>query len=86
MAPQIEAIDQLLDCYGMVTPESRVAADAAGAAEAAETSGAGSPSRRMGPELLHKTDLGAVRVGLAGGEEVAQAAEEIDEMLAPGRS
>lgn len=78
---QSEAIEQLLDCYGVATPESRVAADAAGAAEAAEDLGGRVALKAQGPGLLHKTDLGAVRVGLAGGEQVAGAAEEIDKIL-----
>jgi acetate---CoA ligase (ADP-forming) len=79
---QSEAIDQLLDCYGVAMPESRVAANAVGAAKAAEDLGGRVALKAQGPELLHKTDLAAVRLGLAGGEEVARAAEEIDESLA----
>ena len=77
-----QAIDKLLDCYGVATPASRVAADPAGAAEAARALGGKIALKAQGAALLHKSDLGAVRIGLAGGEDVARAAEEIDEALA----
>ena len=77
-----QAIDKLLDCYGVATPASRVAADPAGAAEAARALGGKIALKAQGAALLHKSDLGAVRIGLAGGEDAARAAEEIDEALA----
>jgi acetyl coenzyme A synthetase (ADP forming)-like protein len=65
----MEAVAQLLDCYGIATPEWRIATDPAAAAHAAEA-------------LLHKSDLGAVRTGLTDPTAVAGAAVQIDEALA----
>ena len=51
--------------------------------------GAGGPrgAQGAGPAIVHKTDLGAVRVGLEGAAEVAGAAVQMDEALAaPGSS
>ena len=38
--------------------------------------------KAQGPGLLHKTETGAVRIGLSGGAEVSRAAEEMDEAIA----
>ena len=37
--------------------------------------------KALGPEIVHKTDLGALRLGLPGGQQVSDAAAGIDEGL-----
>jgi acyl-CoA synthetase (NDP forming) len=63
-------------------PESRTAADPEAAAEAAAELGGSVALKAHGPRILHKTELGAVRTGLVGCEQVARAAKGIDESLA----
>ena len=48
------------------------AADPEAAGEAATTLGGRVALKAHGPQILHKTELGAVRAGLAGAEEVAR--------------
>ncbi len=75
-------VERLLDCYGIATPDSRLAPDPAGAGEAAEEIGGRVALKAQGPEIVHKTELGAVRAGLEGAAQVVRAAEEIDGALA----
>ena len=51
-------------------------------AEAADELGGRVALKAQGPGLVHKTEMGAVRIGLAGGAEVTRAAEEMDEAIA----
>jgi acyl-CoA synthetase (NDP forming) len=73
---------RLLDCYGIPTPPWRRAADPAGAAHAAEALGGPVALKAEGAQILHKTDLGAVRTGLSDPTAVAGAAVQMDESLA----
>lgn len=73
---------RLLDCYGIAIPESRSASDPQAAGEAAEEIGGPVVLKAVGPGVLHKTEIGAVRLGLTGAEQVAVAAAEIDAALA----
>jgi acetyl coenzyme A synthetase (ADP forming)-like protein len=77
-----EAAAELLECYGILTPAWRVAADPAAAAHAAEELGGPVALKAQGPAILHKTDLGAVRTGLGEATAVAGAAVQMDEALA----
>lgn len=74
--------ERLLASYGIATPPARLAADPEAAGEAAAALGGRVVLKAVGAGLLHKTELGAVRLGLGGGEEVRAAAEEIDAALA----
>jgi acyl-CoA synthetase (NDP forming) len=74
-------VAQLLDCYGIATPPWRLASDPAAAAHAAEEMGGPVALKAQGGEILHKTELGAVRVGLADPTAVAGAAVQMDEAL-----
>ncbi len=74
----------LLDCYGIATPAGRLAADAEAAVAAAAALGRPVALKAVGPEIVHKSELGAVRLGLADGDEVAAAAAAIDSSLAAG--
>jgi acyl-CoA synthetase (NDP forming) len=72
---------RLLDCYGIETPQWRIATDAAAASHAAEEIGGRIALKAIGPEILHKSDIGAVRTGLADATAVAGAAVQMDESL-----
>lgn len=78
----LEECAALLDCYGIAAPRSRPASDPGTAGEAAEELGGRVVLKAAGPGILHKTEIGAVRTGLAGAEQVALAAAEIDAALA----
>jgi len=79
---EAERAARLLDCYGIATPGWRLAADPAAAGRAAAELGGRVALKAQGPAIVHKTELGAVRLGLAGEEEAARAAAEVDEALA----
>jgi acetyl coenzyme A synthetase (ADP forming)-like protein len=76
-----EECARLLDCYGIATPEQIVAKDPEGAGRASEGLGGRVALKAQGSQILHKTELGAVRTGLEGGREVAEAATQMDEAL-----
>jgi acetate---CoA ligase (ADP-forming) len=73
---------RLLECYGIAIPEWRLAPSPEQAGQAAEELGGQVVLKAQGPGLLHKTEMGAVRIGLNGNAEVARAAEEMDEAIA----
>ncbi len=79
---EIEETARLLDCYGIGIPSWKVASDPAGAGRAAEELESRVALKAQGPGLLHKTEMGAVRVGLSGSAEVTAAAEEMDTAIA----
>jgi acetate---CoA ligase (ADP-forming) len=72
---------RLLDCYGIALPEGEIASEPSDAGAVAAKLGGRVALKAHGPEILHKSELGAVQVGLEGGE-VAIAAEQIDAALA----
>jgi acetate---CoA ligase (ADP-forming) len=78
----MEEIARLLSCYGIAMPPWRLAADPAEAGRAAAELGVPVALKAQGRTILHKTELGAVRVGLSGPEEAAAAAAAMDEALA----
>ena len=75
---RMEEASRLLGCYRIPIPAWRTAADAGAAGEAAEELGGFVALKAQGPGLLHKSEMGAVRAGLSGGEEIRRAAEEMD--------
>jgi acyl-CoA synthetase (NDP forming) len=77
-----EEIAALLDCYGIRMPKWRLAGDPAAAAHAAEELGTPVALKAQGREILHKSEVGAIRVGLADPTAVAGAAVQMDEALA----
>jgi acetyl coenzyme A synthetase (ADP forming)-like protein len=79
---EMEAVAELLDCYGIATPAWRLAAGPAAAAHAAEQLGGPVALKAQGAGILHKSDLGAVRTELADATAVAGAAVQMDEALA----
>jgi acetate---CoA ligase (ADP-forming) len=77
-----EEIAALLGCWGIAMPAWLPAADPAAAGDAAERLGGSVALKAQGRGIVHKTELGAVRTGLAGGEEVRREAVEMDARLA----
>ena len=77
----IEQVAGLLDCYGLPAPEWLAVHDPVAAGHAAEELGGSVALKAVGPEILHKTDIGAVKAGLAGGAAVSWAAAQMDETL-----
>ena len=73
---------RLLECYGVAIPEWRLAPSPEQAGQAAEELGGQVVLKAQGSGLLHKTEMGAVRIGLTGNAEVTRAAEEMDEAIA----
>ncbi|MFN8035597.1 MAG: GNAT family N-acetyltransferase [Acidimicrobiia bacterium] len=68
---------ELCACFGLpVTPVRRVA-DAASAVEAADAFGYPVALKAASPRIVHKTDAGAVRVGLESADEVQSAFVEL---------
>jgi acyl-CoA synthetase (NDP forming) len=63
---EIEARRLLVD-YGVPAPEERVARSADEAAEASQSIGYPVVLKVLSPDIQHKTEIGGVRVGLAGG-------------------
>jgi acetyl coenzyme A synthetase (ADP forming)-like protein len=72
---------RLLGCYGIAMPEAIVATDPAAAGRAARQLDGPLALKAHGPQILHKSELGAVRTRLEGAEEVERAAREMDEAL-----
>lgn len=70
-------VDALLRCYGIPTLDLRAVATAEAAAAAADQLGGPVALKALGPSLLHKSDAGAVRLGLPDGAAVRAAAEQM---------
>ncbi len=76
-----EEVEHLLTCYGIGLVRAERAPDPEGAGTAAERIGRPVALKAFGPQIVHKTDLGAVRLGLAGSRAVSTAAREMAERL-----
>ncbi|HSD23999.1 MAG TPA: GNAT family N-acetyltransferase [Solirubrobacterales bacterium] len=79
---QMDEASRLLGFYRIPIPAWSMAPDPQAAAEAAEKLGGSVALKGQGPGLLHKSEMGAVRAGLSGGEEVRSAAEAMDSAVA----
>lgn len=77
-----EECERVLGAYGVATPESRLVADPVAAGEAAAELGGRVALKAHGPGIIHKSELGAVALGLEAGEEVEAAAERMRGELA----
>jgi acetate---CoA ligase (ADP-forming) len=75
-------VSALLACYGLAQIEQRVVTDAQQAALAAAEMHDAVALKAIAPGVIHKTEAGAVRLGLASGEAVRCAAEDITAALA----
>jgi acetyl coenzyme A synthetase (ADP forming)-like protein len=76
-----EEVDRLLGCYGLKMARSERATTPDEAGEAAARIGAAVALKAFGPDIVHKTDVGAVRLGLSGPHATREAAEEMAERI-----
>ncbi len=65
----------ILEAYGLNPPQSKLAATPADAVEIASRIGFPVVLKIASPDILHKTDVGGVKVGLRNGEELRDAFE-----------
>jgi acyl-CoA synthetase (NDP forming) len=72
-----EEVARLLACYGLPIAEWRLAGSPEEAAAAANELGGPVALKAVAPRLVHKTEAGAVRLGLAGADAVQAAAAEM---------
>jgi acetyl coenzyme A synthetase (ADP forming)-like protein len=72
-----DEVARLLGCYGVPQAASERVATPEEAAEAAERIGRPVALKALGPAIVHKTELGAVALGLASADEVRRAAQEM---------
>src|SRR5439155_13476447 len=77
-----EEVAHLLACYGIPLAETLVVPDARAAAAAAARLGGPVAVKAFGPRLVHKTEAGAVALGLAGRTAVRRAAVDMLARLA----
>ncbi len=70
---------RVIEAYGLPTPDSRLAGSADEAVKAAADIGYPAVMKIVSPDILHKTDIGGVRVGLESPEAVRSAYIEIVE-------
>ncbi|MDR7508365.1 MAG: GNAT family N-acetyltransferase [Armatimonadota bacterium] len=75
-------VEAVLAAYGLPLARQRVVASPADAAAAAEELGCPVALKAVAPGVVHKTDLGGVRLRLEGAEAVRRAAEEMTRALA----
>ncbi len=68
---------RLLGAYGITVPRGEVARDLHSALEAAERVGYPVVAKIASPDILHKSDVGGIRVGIRDAEELRSAYEEI---------
>jgi len=78
----VEESAKLLDCYGLPVAAWGLASTPEQAGERAAQLGGPVALKAVAPELLHKTEAGAVRLGLQGGAAVTEAATELARALA----
>lgn len=76
-----DEVAQLLACYGLPLVEQRRVTTPKEAGLAAEALGGAVALKAIAPGLIHKTERGAVRLGLSGAAAVQQAAEEMSARL-----
>jgi acyl-CoA synthetase (NDP forming) len=79
---QAEEVHALLSCYGLPLVPQRAVATPDEAALAAEEIGGEVALKGIHPQIVHKTDVGAIRLHLRGAEAVRSAAEEMASHLA----
>lgn len=77
-----EEVERLLACYGLPLVRSERAGTPEEAGEAASRIGGAVALKATGPDVVHKTDVGAVRLGLRGPGEVRGAAREMADRIA----
>ena len=80
-----DEVAKLCACYGIPLIEQRIVANAEEAGAAAEVFGGEVALKAIAPDLIHKTEAGAVRLHLRGAEAVSAAAREMSEVLSSRR-
>jgi acetyl coenzyme A synthetase (ADP forming)-like protein len=75
-------VGRLLDCYGLPLITARIVAGADAAAAAAAELGGPVALKAVAPGLVHKTDAGAVVLGLEGADAVRAGAGRIERAVA----
>jgi len=76
-----EEVERLFGCYGLKTARSDRTRTPEEAAEAAAEIGQPVAIKAFGPDIVHKTEIGAVALGVSGPAEVVQAGREIAERV-----
>ncbi|MGZ8603677.1 MAG: bifunctional acetate--CoA ligase family protein/GNAT family N-acetyltransferase [Actinomycetota bacterium] len=76
-----EDVERLLGCYGLRTARSERAPTPEEAGDAAARIGASVALKAYGPDIVHKTEVGAVALGLSGPTETTAAASEMAERI-----
>jgi acyl-CoA synthetase (NDP forming) len=79
---EFKEVARVLDAYGVPLARWREVSDPEAARRATEEMGGRIALKAIAEGLVHKSDLGAVRLGLEGESQVAAAAREIDAALA----
>jgi len=74
-------VERLLACYGLPIARSERATTPEEAAAAAARIGTPVALKAFGPDIVHKTDVGAVRLGLSGTSAVQAAASEMQKRV-----
>jgi acetyl coenzyme A synthetase (ADP forming)-like protein len=72
---------ELLSCYGLPVIEQRIAVSPQEAALAAERMGGQVALKAIAPAVIHKTEFGAVKLGLRGHDQLLEAARQMAERL-----
>jgi acetyl coenzyme A synthetase (ADP forming)-like protein len=77
-----EEVERLLGCYGLRTARSERVATPEEAGEAAARIDGAVAIKASGPDIVHKTEVGAVALGLEGSSATTAAAREMSERVA----
>jgi len=78
-------VEEVLGAYGIPLVESRFASSSEAAVEAAESLGWPVVLKVESPSVVHKSDVGGVRLGLEDADEVREAYSEIEAAVGAGR-
>lgn len=78
---ETDEIDAVLAAYGIPTPPSRTVTDVESAAAAAEQLGVPVVVKLRSPDVVHKSDAGAVALNLHGAQAVRSAAQAMEERV-----
>lgn len=81
--PELAALE-LLEAYGLRVAPARLARDARDAVQAAEAVGYPVVIKAVSPQIVHKTDVGGVRLGIATADELRDACREMAAAIARG--
>jgi acyl-CoA synthetase (NDP forming) len=76
-----EEVERLLSCYGLPVARSERAATPEEAGDAAARIARPVALKAMGPDIVHKTEMGAVQLGLEGPDAVRTAARAMSERI-----